>query len=347
VGAGVFARNVLSSWLPNEKRQITIYYNARIDADKVFQLPLQKQLTKKKVAVGNLLFRIFYEQFLLPFKLRAFDMYFSPNPVFIFLAKIISPRTKIIITIHDMIPFHIPDKYGWLRSLYVKFISKYGAKYADAVITVSENSKKDIVAISGVDGDKVTVMYNFIPAIWHPYTEDEKFFLSISTLEPGKNIEGSLQAFEKFIQKFKMEDYKFYWLGKIGWGYSKDELEQLVAQYNLTDKFFFLGYVDQEKKFEMLKNCTALVYLSHYEGFGLPVLEALYFNKPSIVAKSSSLPEVVGNAGILCGTDDVEGIANAFYSMATNRLIYQQYISDQLLKFDKHAQMGKFVSLIS
>lgn len=347
-GAGVVARNILGAWLAREERPVIVYQDSQVDAHATFAIPHRKGIHMKKVSLSSVVSRIFFEQILLPFKLRGVKVYYSPTPVMPFLAKIISPRTKIVITIHDMIPFFVKSKYGKMRTLYVKFISKYGARLADAVLTVSENSKKDVINITGIDSGKVHVVYNFIsspPTV--PDVQDEKFFLSISTVEPGKNIENTLAGFKLFREKCRLMDFKFYWIGRIGWGYTAEQLRQLVDQNGLKDCFEFLGFVDEERKNSLLQSCTALVYLSHYEGFGLPVLEGLYFNKPSIVSETSSLPEVIGQAGILCDKDNVSAIADAMHLMIENLDTYQEKIPTQLQKFDKDRQMAKFLAVVS
>jgi glycosyltransferase involved in cell wall biosynthesis len=107
-----------------------------------------------------------------------------------------------------------------------------------------------------------------------------------------------------------------------------------------------MGYIDDEKKNELLKRCTALVYLSHYEGFGLPVLEGLYYNKPAVVSNTSSLPEVIGKAGILCDKGDVEDIAAALTKITINLQDYLNEIPNQLKKFDENLQIQKFLKIL-
>jgi glycosyltransferase involved in cell wall biosynthesis len=346
VGAGVFTKNILSEWLRSETRPVTIFHSASINPVSVFKIPDNKSVSYQPVKVSNFLFRILYEQFVLPFRLRNHSVYISTNPTFIFLAPLISPRTKIVITIHDMIPFFVQKKYGWLRTQYVKIISKYGARGAHEVITVSESSKKDICKIAGIAEDKVTVIYNFMPFSWTDYRNDENYFLSISTIEPGKNIEGTIKAFRIFLDKYKSLPHCFYWVGKIGWGYTAAQLNDLIKSYGLSERFFLLGFVTNDRKDELLKNCTALVYLSHYEGFGLPVLEGLLYNKPAVVTNVSSLPEVTGKAGVLCEPGDLDQVADGLFLLASEGETYKREIPTQLLKFDSGTQIAKFTALL-
>lgn len=347
-GAAVFAKNVLRGWFTRfEVPAIVIYHADGIDIAQLFNLPRIAGITYKPVKVNRFWSRIFYEQIILPFRLSQFDIYYSPTPVMPFLSKVINRRLKIAVTIHDMIPFFVSNKYGKLRSIYVKLISINSAKFADNVITVSENSKKDIYTIARVNASKINVVYNFIPSsnVRHELSY-EKFFLTISTIEPGKNIENTILGFKSFLQNRSDRDFKFYWIGKIGWGYTDVQLQKLIEDAGLQNSFYLLGYIDEQKKTDLLSRCTAIVYLSHYEGFGLPVLEGLHFNKPPVVLNNSSLPEVIGKAGILCDKGDADEIAMALSKVTINLNEYVKEIPIQLKKFDELTQIKKFLNAI-
>jgi glycosyltransferase involved in cell wall biosynthesis len=274
--------------------------------------------------------------------LREFDLYFNPTLGIPFLARIIALNVKLVVTIHDMIPFFFPKKYSRRRGALVKAMSLYAARAAHCVITVSENSKNDIVALASVPDEKVTVVYNFISPPYFLNNEvDNKFFLCISTLEPGKNVESAILGFGEFIRRTKAP-YKFYWVGRVGWVYTREYVEQLVKNENLEDHFVLMGYVTEDRKKELLRTCTAIVYLSHYEGFGLPVLEGMAYNKVAIVSNNSSLPEVVGEAGVVCNGVDVESISDALKNIVANRNDLEKKIPAQLDKFSPKVQIELF-----
>ncbi|HEY5745769.1 MAG TPA: glycosyltransferase family 1 protein, partial [Chryseolinea sp.] len=257
------------------------------------------------------------------------------------------PSAKLVVTIHDMIPFFYPQKYSRLRGILVKVVSQYAAKAAHRVITVSENSKKDIVNIAKIDPGKVTIVYNFIPApSLLSNTKDENFFLCISTLEPGKNVENTIRGFARFLEKYR-QPIRFYWAGRIGWVYTQADLDNVVRSEKLEGSFIFSGYLDETKKQELLTNCTAIVYLSHYEGFGLPVLEGMMYNKPAVVSNNSSLPEVVGKAGVLCDPLDTESIADAMQQVIVKRAELTRAIPNQLDTFSSAEQLKTFKGTVS
>ena len=349
-GVGFFVKNLIPSWMDKsgEESQFTIYHSDKINPTAVFAIPAKPNITFQKVAVRHFVARIIYEQVILPFNLKDCDCYFSPTPVLPFLLKFVRPSVKSVITIHDMIPFYYPGKYSRLRTLYVKLLSKYGPKVADTVITVSQNSKEDICRIAAVRPEKVHVVYNFLSTPFQSTNRsDKQFFLTVATIEPGKNLENSLAGFKRFLKKYHLSHFKFYWLGKIGWGYTKEELDLKIAATGLQDQFILMGYVEENEKNRFLSECTALVYLSYYEGFGIPVLEGMLHNKPALVSDSSSLPEVVGQAGILCKNTDIEAIADAMFEIVTKSETFRKKIPDNLQRFERSSQLNTFMRAIN
>lgn len=347
-GAGIFARNLMRAWFRQKgTHSIVILYSASVNVRSVFELTEFPGIEYKAVKVKSFIARILYEQILLPFRLKQFDVYFSPTPVMPLMSRFINRSMQHVVTIHDMIPFFVPEKYGRLRSVYVRWISIYGARLANNIITVSENSKKDICTLTGIPTSKVSVVYNFVPAdLVKIASTHGRFFVSVSTIEPGKNIENTMLGFKHFLEKDGCGDFKFYWIGKVGWGYTQQSLDELIDRLELRGKFVLLGYVDNDRKAQLLSECAAMVYLSHYEGFGLPVLEAFQYDKPSVASRTSSLPEVVGEAGVLCDKENVEDIAHALAEVLTNSELYTNAISLQRKKFSEQSQLTRFLSVI-
>jgi glycosyltransferase involved in cell wall biosynthesis len=348
-GAAIFTRNLLGAWLAIEVNfEVTILHSSAIDAQRVLALPDKPNVNTKSAPPNNFISRIFYEQLVLPFVVRDYDVYFSPTQIFPFLAGIFSRRTRMIVTIHDMIPFFVKNKFGVARTQYVKLISKWGAVLSDRVIVVSQNTLNDVVAITKIAPTKLRIVYNFLTTDFHSENAaDGRFFICISTIEPGKNIENTIAGFARFVEKYHIAGYSFYWLGKVGWGYTQEELQAKIRAAGIQDSFRLLGFVGDNEKHTLLSNCTAMVYLSHYEGFGIPVLEGLYHNKPALVARSSSLPEVIGNAGILCDNLNVVEIADGMYKLMSHIDQYRQRIPEQVKKFDKVDQVRTFMEVIN
>jgi glycosyltransferase involved in cell wall biosynthesis len=347
-GVGVFTRNLLKLWLKDNALHYSVvcYSSTNIDAAKVFGFTTNKNITVKYIKAKHVLVRFLYQQLLLPFKLRKFHLYFNPTLGLPFAAKIIAPRTKLLVTIHDMIPFFFPKKYSKSRGLIVKIVSVLAAKAAHMVLTVSKNSKKDIVDIAHINEAKVKIVYNFISKDHEiDNRQDNNFFLCVSTLEPGKNVENAIKGFSIFVKKTNYA-FKFYWIGRIGWVYTEKYLLDLIKSENLEGSFVLLGYITEEKKEEYIRHCTAIVYLSHYEGFGLPVLEGMIYNKVILASNNSSLPEAVGNAGVLCDPADANSIANGMQEIIVKREALMLNIEAHLKQFDPQTQLKTFTNII-
>lgn len=351
-GVGYFFKRIISNLdLDGEKwdgfEEIIILSNKQVDPLKLFNF---KKSAKIRVInspyASNFLIRIFYEQLILPFLLiRKKGVFFSPTPAIPLLIKVFNKQLITIPTIHDMIPFKIKNKYSLLRGIYVRFISVMSAKVATKIITVSEYSKKDICEIANVSRSKVNVVYNFIPELT-PWKSDNKkpYLVTICTIEPGKNIENMLKGFKMFISDDRYSHFKYKIIGQFGWQFNS--VLFLAKDLNIEGNVEFLGYLNDSEKNRILKESSGMIYLSKYEGFGIPPLEAMYFNKVSIVSNNSSLPEVVGNAGIAQDPDDISQLMINLRLLVEEPEKYSINIPNQLLKFDPTSQISRFESLL-
>jgi glycosyltransferase involved in cell wall biosynthesis len=290
---------------------------------------------------------VLFEQLALPFYLiNKKSIFYSPTPSIPLFAKFLNKKNIFISTIHDMIPFRVENKYSFFRSIYVKILSKKSAQISDKVITVSEFSKKDIAEIAGVELSKIDVIYNFIPELnLVSNTVSEPYFVTVCTIEPGKNIENMILGFKKFItNNYGFEFYKYKIIGQFGWNYN--EIIALLKNLKLEGKVEFTGYLSDIEKNNLLKNCTGMIYLSKYEGFGIPPLEAMYFNKISIVSNTSSLPEVVGKAGIVQDPGDTDLLAENLKILINDSESYREHLESQLNKFNPSQQILNFSNIL-
>jgi glycosyltransferase involved in cell wall biosynthesis len=293
----------------------------------------------------HIVLRILYEQIIVPFRLSKFDVYYSPTPVVPVFLHIINKKIKIIPTIHDLIPFYIKNKYGPLQSIYVRWITRRCVRHIHSLVTVSRNSREDIVNILGVERNKIKIVYNFIPK--RQYFKNEIFknyFVTVSTISPGRNISNLLKAFKLFREKYNKPDFKLYIIGKKKYGY--EELLRQQAELGLQNGVIFTGYIPEDEKNSFIKESAAMLYLSFYEGFGIPPLEAMYWNKPSVVSNRSSLPEVVGGAGILCDPYNVEEIADSMMRIIIDREYYCALLPSQIGRFNPSEQVNKFLEVL-
>ncbi|MCC5906784.1 MAG: glycosyltransferase family 4 protein [Balneolaceae bacterium] len=345
-GTGYFSKRLLLELLDRNIPGLTVYIflqnHIHPSVFGVYELS-DSVIVKRTPRFKFRALRVFYEQLILPFRICNLDIIFSPSvggPAFC--------KPSRIIAIHDMIPFIFKKKYGLIQNNYIKLMIRLLGKRAHQIITVSENSKNDIVRFTSVSENKITIIYNFINNLAEENEKKrENYFLSVSTLQPGKNLIALFESFDMFIRKTGRKDFKLYVIGSKGWNTKK--IFQIKDTLKFSGNIIIKGYLSESELELFYRNCTALICLSHYEGFGLPPLEAMYYSKPSIVSNNSSFPEVVNGAGILVNPNDKENIFQAMVSILDSeiRRKLQKQIPKQIKKFNPKKETDKFIYLIN
>ena len=268
----------------------------------------------KLSSVNNLLFNAFVFPFISLFE-RA-DVVYIPNfTIILFSFK------PIVSVVHDMIDFKVNEKFSKLRMLYRHMIVPRMAKMSCRIITVSESSKKDIIEICGTRNDKIEVIYDAVSNCFNADNIEERlidndYILYVGTVDhPGKNVFNALKAFERY-KKNNSNDIKFVICGMPGNGFEK--VENFINNSEFHDDIIYRGFVDDSELLNYYAYASVFVFVSFYEGFGMPILEAMKFGIPVITSNRSSLPEVAGNAALICNPDDVEDIAQAYNKLLTD-----------------------------
>lgn len=253
-----------------------------------------------------------WSQFFLPLKLfsnRGINVFFSPAhyvPRF-------SP-VPTVVTIHDLSYFYYPNDFLKRDLEKLTKWTEYSVKKAKKVIAVSIATKKDIIKFYNIPEDKIEVIYNGYEKItqdrtseveeppagagktsevkWKKQIRNKQYILYVGTLQPRKNISVLIKAYELFIKE--NPEYKLVIAGKKGWLFEK--IFALVKEKSLEKNVLFLDYVSDEELIYLYKNAFCFVLPSLYEGFGIPILEAMSYNCPVITSYVSSLPEIGGDA---------------------------------------------------
>lgn len=231
-----------------------------------------------------------------------------------------SEKRPSVLTIHDVIFLKYPQFYTWRNRNYMKSVANFSIKRANAVITYSNATKNDLIDRLGVNEDKIIVIplavdERFMQAkddqieeIRRKYKIPQTYILTLSTLEPRKNIRRLFEAFAK-LKKDKSIEHKLVIAGQKGWG-NKDFFSKLV-ELGINDDVIITGFIEEEDLPAIYSGASIFVYPSLYEGFGLPPLEAMACGTPVICSNTSSLPEVVGDAAWQVDPTDTEDIAKA------------------------------------
>lgn len=227
-------------------------------------------------------------------------------------------KIKIIQFIPDLIPCVCPETVRLATKIDFKFYGLFLKNIPDKFVANSKNTKNDLMKIWKIPEKKIKVAYHgsFIK-VQNPRTNFEnKKILFVSTIEPRKNLERLIEAFLK-VQK-KIPEAELIIVGKIGWKVKKlmRKINKLVKE---NKQIKYLGYLPDEKLIELYKSVDLFVYPSLYEGFGLPPLEAMACGCPVIVSRTSSLPEVVEDAGVFINPYETEDIVNKILEILPNK----------------------------
>ncbi|MBQ2076711.1 MAG: glycosyltransferase family 4 protein [Bacteroidales bacterium] len=258
----------------------------------------------------------------------------------------ISLRTNIpqVDVIHDINFVHNPKQLPWLTSWYYnKYFVKF-AKKATHIGTVSEFSKNDICTTYGIDREIVTVCYNGSNEQYKPISEDEKkvirdkyskgkkYFVFVGALSPRKNVDGLLRSFEIFKERYNI-DYKLLIVG--GTLHKTGEIEKVYSEMKHKTDVIFTGRLETDELCKVVAASESLVYIPHFEGFGIPLLEAMYAETAILSGNTTSLPEVVGDAALICSPSDYEKVAENMNHIATNEELRNSLIEKGRLQRQK------------
>lgn len=276
--------------------------------------------SNQQLAINNQQFNLLHYPY--------FDLFFRTLPL--------RKHSKIVVTIHDVTPLVFPEHYppgikGWINFQ----IQKFSLGKVDAVITDSENSRDDIVKYLGYPREKIHVIYlapgeNFKKLETGPsaegwkqeiekkYNLPEKFVLYVGDVNWNKNILGLSEACKKIKTSFvivgKQAKEEKFDRNHI----ENQPLVQLIEQYGNDPNILRLGFVEDENLVKLYNLATVYCQPSFYEGFGLPVLEAMACGCPVVAAKTSSLPEICGDAALMINPYDTNDLANGLSQILEN-----------------------------
>ena len=262
------------------------------------------------------------------------DIFLSPD-------RYISLRTKVptINVIHDINFEHYPQYLPFMMRKYYRYYFPRFARKAKRVATVSEYSKQDIAKQYGIDTNKIDVTYNGANESFKPVDENIKiatkkqysssfpYFLFVGSLHPRKNIENLFKAFDLFKQKTD-NDFKLLIVGEKYWWNGK--MQNTYNNLKFKDEIIFTGRMNSDELKNVYASAFALTYVSIFEGFGIPILEAMYCDVPVITSNTTSMPEVGGDAVLYADPFSILSICDAM-----EKLFFDNEIRIQLIEKGK------------
>lgn len=269
----------------------------------------------------------FWTQWRLPLDL----CFYRPRPDVFFTPGHYAPRwcpAPLVVSIMDLGYLHFPEQFT--RPIYyqLKNWTERSIKRANHIIAISESTKQDIIREYKVPGERITVTYPGIkkapstkhqtPNIKKKYGIKGDYILFLGTLKPSKNIEGLIEAFEML----DVRGLKLVVGGKKGW--MDEEIFKKVKKLKLQDKVIFTDYIPEDDVPALMTGAKVFVMPSFWEGFGIPVLEAMAMGTPVVVSNVASLPEVVGEAGVFIDPNDTKDIARGIKRLLEDKSLYNR-----------------------
>lgn len=258
------------------------------------------------------------------------DLFLSPDGYLSLRAN-----CKQLAVIHDLNFEHYPKDLTFLVRKYYHYFFPRFARKATRIATVSEFSKADIVKTYGIKEERIDVVYNGCNTLYTPITEElqqktraqysggNDYFLFVGALHPRKNISRLFKAFDLYKSKnlgstkLVIVGVKYYWTS---------EIKSTYIGMKHKDDVAFTGRLSSEELKNVLGSALALTYVPYFEGFGIPILEAMNCHTPVITSNITSMPEVAGNAALLIDPFSVESIAQGMQEIATNTVLRNQLI---------------------
>ena len=283
-----------------------------------------------ELSAPNFVPRVLWDQIIFPHLTVPFEVLRLKPDVIHYTNNLVScwNSSPAVVTIHDMTPFVIPRSFNSMHAFYQRAYFRFAAKHAVKIITVSENSKKDICRLLSVDEKKVIVAplaadLTGMSAASDPASIDLEsrfgikgsFILYVGAIHPRKNVRRILEAFA-VLKKDRKIPHQLVIVGELRW--MATNLFGTSTFDALKDQIVFTGRVSDTELVTLYKKCNVFVWPSIYEGFGLPVLEAMSLGAPVVTSNCSSLPEVTGDAAILVDPYSVEEISQAIWKVIDN-----------------------------
>jgi glycosyltransferase involved in cell wall biosynthesis len=267
--------------------------------------------------------RLVWEQFVQPLVARQAGLDLLHGLAFVLP---LAQPCPTIVTVHDLSFTLFPGLFRGVNAAYLRLFTRLSCGRATRIIADSENTRADVIRLYGVPGQRVKAIPLGVDARFHPRPPDavaefrrahclpDRFILFVGTLEPRKNLIKLIEAFSSITSK--TSDLKLVLVGGKGWYYAP--VLAVVERLNLGERVILAGYVSADELPLWYAAADVFAFPSRYEGFGVPVLEAMACGTPVVTSTASSLPEVAGDAALTVSPDDVDGLAEALRRALTD-----------------------------
>ena len=332
-GIGRFADETLRIITTNHpEHEFIFYFDRKPDEQFIYNRNI-KPVVLQPPARHPFLFLAWFEASL-PFHFIQSkpDVFLSPDG---FLS--LTTKVKSVGVIHDLNFEHFPEDIPFLVRKYYSNMFPRFARKASRIATVSEYSKSDIANTYHIDPSTIDVVYNGAGSIFKPLQLTEKeatkqkfshgneYFFFIGTLHPRKNLVNLFKAFDQF-KNTDSKGIKLVLAGARMWW--TDEIRLAYEGMEHRDDVIFTGRVTDIELASLMASALALTYVSYFEGFGIPILEAFHCDTPVITSNVTSMPEVAGNAAVLIDPFSITSIADAMQKVASDAVFREKLIAE-------------------
>lgn len=296
-----------------------ILYAQKKSGEEFFDLPNNFHLKK-------MYFPFFWTQLRLAWNLlfakEKPDTFFVPSNSIPFFFLIFNKSVKKVATIHDVAFKYFPQSYSFIGRFYLNLSVYFSIKFCERIITISNSTKNDLIKLYNCDPKKISVTYLGFDApcdmgieweegkwqeIQKKYNIEKPFLIYVGRLENKKNITNLIKSYYEVLSSGA--DLQLVLVGKRGLGW--EEAEEIIKKYNLQDRIVVTGYTKEWERDILLKKAKALVFVSKYEGFGLPVLEAFNAGTPVVASEIPVFQELFSSSCVLVDPENPKEIADA------------------------------------
>lgn len=319
--------------LTHPEDKFILFFDRKIETD--FKFPLNVSSVVVPWHARHPVLWYWWFEVMLPLYLRwkKVDVFYSGDG---YLSK--RSHVPTVMVMHDLAYLHYPQQIAASTLAYYKknvpqFLSK-----ADIVVAVSKYVKQDIVVQIGIPESKVLVAYNAVSSpedvdqiVLPPYIskaiDDSKYFLYVGAIHPRKNIIQLIKGFEIFNRKMN-SSYKLVIAGRMAW-----HTQDIKAAIERTPQVIYIGMVSESVKYKLIKNAVAMTYISVFEGFGIPLLEAMKMGTPVITSNVTSMPEVASDAALVVHPHSEYEISDAMSQLVEDDTLRLELITKGLSRY--------------
>ncbi len=316
-GIGRYTRELVRALVSLESANQYTLFSARVPGILPVQRPLPEGpgIAHRPAFLNERwLYRVWY-RLRLPLPVQLFtgqiDLFHSPD----FVLPPVSRGIPTLLTVHDLSFLHYPHTFPESLVTYLNRVVPWSVARADHILADSESTKQDLINFWSVPAQKISVLYSGVSSAYSPHSDQAAlaevksryglgqapYLLSVGTVQPRKNYQMLIRAFAPVARRYP---HTLAIAGGKGW--LEEEMMAEAARQGIGDRVCFLGFVDDDLLPALYNGASLFAFPSLYEGFGLPVLEAMASGVPAIISSSSSLPEVGGDAALQLPADSVD-----------------------------------------